>query len=207
MGRMDSAVLSVCCTRSPEKSLVFMWLSAGHRRNVQRAAVIRGAVFCSLAIVAKTVDPRIARARWFHGDRGVDSFSVASAYFDSLHRHRHYYRAYFLIPSATQIAASKRLDRRSNRMRGICDRRFHRRKLRLATSRFYLRQRALFLSFHQFVLQPAIPSLQAGLVIEGALVVTSLWTSAFRSHSAMGPAPALPWRVGALRARRRTTDA
>src|SRR5947208_11721985 len=80
MGRMDSAVLSVRCTRSAEKSLVFMWLSAGHRRNVQRAAVIRGAVFCSLAIVAKKMDPRIARARRFHGDGGAYHFAVASAH-------------------------------------------------------------------------------------------------------------------------------
>src|ERR1044072_37343 len=33
MGRMDSAVLSVRCTRSAEKSLVLMWLPVGGGRN------------------------------------------------------------------------------------------------------------------------------------------------------------------------------
>ena len=92
MGRMDSAVLSFRCTRSPEKSLVFMWVSAGHRRNGQRATVIRGAVFCSLAIVAKTVDTPAANARRFHCDRGTYHFAVASAHAGGLDCTRRYYR-------------------------------------------------------------------------------------------------------------------
>src|SRR5690349_8970960 len=53
VGRLDRAILSFRCTRSVEKSLVLLWVFAGSRRNVQGAIVIRSAIFCSLAAVAK----------------------------------------------------------------------------------------------------------------------------------------------------------
>ena len=79
MGRMDPAVLSLRCPRRFEKSLVLVWMSAGVRRNVQRTTVVRGAVFCPLAIVAKKMDQRAACARRVHSNRGADSFTMASA--------------------------------------------------------------------------------------------------------------------------------
>src|SRR6266699_3462183 len=148
MGRVDTAVLSVRCACSIEKSLVLLWLSASRRRNAQRATVICGAFFYPLAIVAKKMDPRAARARRFHGDGSIDSFSVASAHFGSLDCRPRCCRRWLFIPSTTRVAASKRVDRRDHRMRSICDWRFYRRKLRLVTSWFYLRQRALSLPFH-----------------------------------------------------------
>src|SRR4029077_859075 len=86
MGRMDPAVLSVWCVRSAEKSLVFMWLSVGFRRYVQGATVICGAVFCSLAVVAKTMDPRAACARRVHCDGGIDRVAMASTHAGGLDR-------------------------------------------------------------------------------------------------------------------------
>src|SRR5262249_55372065 len=86
MGRLDPAVLSLRCPRRLEKSLVLVRMFAGRRRNVQRPAVVRGAVFCSLANVAKKMDERDARGRRFHGYCGAHSFTVASANFRSLAR-------------------------------------------------------------------------------------------------------------------------
>src|SRR5438128_11568095 len=78
MGRVDPAVLSVRCTRGPEKSLVLLWLSTGRGRNAQRSTIIRRAFFCLLAIVAEKMDPRIAHDSRFRGDGGVDSCAVAA---------------------------------------------------------------------------------------------------------------------------------
>ena len=79
MGRLDPAVLSLRCPRRLEKSLVLVRMFAGYGRNVQRPAVVRCCVFCSLANVAKEMDERDARARRFHSNRGANSFTVASA--------------------------------------------------------------------------------------------------------------------------------
>ena len=53
MGRVDPALLSVRRVRSLERSMVLVRLLVGRRRNAQRTIVVRGAVFCFLAIVAK----------------------------------------------------------------------------------------------------------------------------------------------------------
>src|SRR6476469_8131414 len=92
-------------------------------------------------------------------------------------------------------------------MRGICNRRVDGRKLRLVATRLYLRERTLSLSFHQFVLQPSLTSLEARLVTKGSILVCQFWFHAFRAHAAMGTAFVLPRRIGSLRARDGTTPA
>ena len=62
-----------------KKSLVLVRMFAGVGRNAQRTAVVRGAVFCPLAIVAKKMDERAAHARRVHSNRSADSFTMASA--------------------------------------------------------------------------------------------------------------------------------
>src|SRR6516162_477447 len=61
VGRLDSAFLCLRRSRRFEESLVLVRMFAGVRRNVQRTAVVRSAVFCPLAIMAKTLDERAAR--------------------------------------------------------------------------------------------------------------------------------------------------
>src|SRR5258705_451073 len=67
-------------------------------------------------------------------------------------RRRRRERRYLGILLAAQVAASGSVDRPSHCSRGICHRFFRRRKLRVAANRLCLWQRALPLSFHQFVL-------------------------------------------------------
>src|SRR5438552_18145660 len=86
-------------------------------------------------------------------------------------------------------------------MRRLRDRRVHRRQLRLVTSRFYLRHRTLSEPLYQFMLQPSITALEGFRVIQGLDIVCSSWISAFAYNAAMDPAPALPFRIGYLRAR------
>src|SRR5678815_3296170 len=52
MGCLDPAVLSLRGARRFKKSLVLVRMFAGVGRNAQRTAVVRGAGFCPLAIVA-----------------------------------------------------------------------------------------------------------------------------------------------------------
>src|SRR5205814_25662 len=76
-----------------------------------------------------------------------------------------------------------------------------RRQLRLVASRFYLRHRTLSVPFYQLMLQPSITALAGWLVIEGSIFVGSFWITTFAYHAAMDAAPALPCRIGAVRAR------
>src|SRR5882724_1956569 len=97
--------------------------------------------------------------------------------------------------------------RRNYRMRRIRGWRVHRRQFRLVASRFYLRHRTLSVPLYQLMLQPSITALEGWLVIEGFVFVCSSWISAFAYHAAVGPAPALPCRIGAVRARIGATPA
>src|SRR5215471_13858357 len=80
MGRLDSAVFSVRCPRRPEKPLVLMRLSVGRGRNVQGATVVCGTVFCSLAVVAKKMEPRAPCACRIHRNGVRDRIAVAPAH-------------------------------------------------------------------------------------------------------------------------------
>src|SRR5438094_896108 len=71
----------------------------------------------------------------------------------------------------------------------------------LVRVRFSVRQRALPLPCHQFMLQPSITSLPAWLVIEGSILLGPFWISTFRSHTAMDVAAALSWRTHGMRVR------
>src|SRR5512132_1453231 len=62
MGCLDPPVLSLRGARCFKKSLVLVRMFAGVWRNAQRTAVVRGAVLCSLAAVAKKMDECAARA-------------------------------------------------------------------------------------------------------------------------------------------------
>src|SRR5882724_4106308 len=88
VGRLDPAILSLRCARSFKKSLVLVRMFAGAGRNAQRTAVVRGAVFCPLAIVAKKMDERVAPASGVHSNFGADSFTMASANSQGLDRIR-----------------------------------------------------------------------------------------------------------------------
>src|SRR5262245_39487725 len=205
MGRMDPAVLSVRCARCAEKSMVLMRLSAGRRRNVQGATVIRSAVFCSLAIVAKKVGPRaLCNRRTYCNDR-ADCVAMDSTHDASVDCACCCHRSYLVIASAAQNPLSRRVDQRDHRMRCICDWRFHWRKLRVAESWLFVWQRALPLPCHQFVLQPCIASLEARLVIEGSILVDSFGIPGFSSHAAMDAAASLSWRTYGMRVRGRAT--
>src|SRR4030095_10124871 len=105
------------------------------------------------------------------------------------------------------VAASGNVGRPSHCSRGICHRFFRRRELRVAANRLRLWQRALPLSFHQFVLQSALASLESRLVAEGCLLVGSAWMSAFRHHAPMDVALALFKHISTLRTLRRTAHA
>src|SRR6266446_9585197 len=91
--------------------------------------------------------------------------------------------------------------RRNPRLRDICGRLFYRRKLRLVANRLYLRHRALSLSFHQFLLQPSIAPRPGWVVTKRFTFVRSYRISGFASHTAMGVASALSWRIGVVCAR------
>src|SRR2546430_10867484 len=147
MGRMDPAVLSVGCARSSEKSLVLLWLSAGRRRNAQRATVIRGTVFCFLAIVAEKMGPRIAHASWFRGDGSVDSCAVAAVQSTRVDYRCACGRPQLAISSAKRGAPRRGLGRRYHRVRSLSHWGLGWRQLRLATNWFSLRQRTLPLPF------------------------------------------------------------
>ena len=71
VGRLDPAILSLRGARRFKESLVLVRLFAGSWRNAQRTAVVRGAVFCSLAAVAKKMDQCAARACRVHSNGGV----------------------------------------------------------------------------------------------------------------------------------------
>ena len=58
------------------------------------------------------------------------------------------------------MAALKRVACWNHRVRGICDRGFDGRQLRLVASRVYLRDRTLSLPVHQLVLQPSVIALE-----------------------------------------------
>src|SRR5436190_695311 len=79
VGRLDPAVLSLRGARCLKKSLVLVRVFARVGRNAQRPALVRGAVFCFLATVAKKMAECAARACRFHSDYGTDSFTMASA--------------------------------------------------------------------------------------------------------------------------------
>jgi hypothetical protein len=59
-------------------------------------------------------------------------------------------------------------------------------------------------AFYQLMLQPSISALAGWLVIEGS-ILSAQFGSLFAYHAAMDPAPALPWRIGAVRADWRDT--
>src|SRR6266566_5554557 len=153
MGRVDPAVLSVRCTRGPEKSLVLLWLSTGRGRNAQRSTIIRRAFFCLLAIVAEKMDPRIAHASWFRGDGSINSCAVAAVQSRSVDSHRACDRPQLVTFSGKRIAPRRGLDRRYHRVRRVSNWCFGWRQFRLAAGRFPLRQWTLSVSFHQFLLQ------------------------------------------------------
>ena len=79
VGCLDPAVLSLRRARRFKKSLVLVRMFAGVGRNAQRTAAVRGAVFCPLATMAKTMDERAARASRVHSNRSANSFTMASA--------------------------------------------------------------------------------------------------------------------------------
>src|SRR5262245_45237381 len=74
VGRLDPAVLCLRRARRFEKSLVLVRMFAGIGRDAQRTAVVRGAIFYSLAAVAKKMDERAARTCRVHSYCGADSF-------------------------------------------------------------------------------------------------------------------------------------
>src|ERR1041384_3677561 len=94
MGCLGAAFLSVRRNRSVEKALVLLWLLARSGRNVQRTTVVRRAVFCSLAVVAKKGDPCAARARGLHCNDGAHRFAVGIADSRSLDRCRYCFYSY-----------------------------------------------------------------------------------------------------------------
>src|SRR4029077_6472861 len=79
VGCLDPAVLSLRRAGRFKKSLVLVRMFAGLGRNVQRTAAIRGAVFCPLAAMAKTMDECASHAGWVHGNCSANSFTMASA--------------------------------------------------------------------------------------------------------------------------------
>src|SRR5439155_14859184 len=171
MGRMDRPPLSVGCARSPAKSLVLLWLSTGRGRNAQRATVIRHAFFYFLAIVSEKMDSSVAHASRFRGDGGVDSCAVAALQSSSVDCRCTCGRPQLAIPSRKRVAGRWSLGRRYHRMRSLSHWCLGWRQLRVVANWFYLRQRTLPLPFHQFVLQPPVPSVQSWLVAEGSLLV------------------------------------
>src|SRR5439155_1845152 len=141
---------------------------------------IRGAVFCFLAIVAEKMDSRVAHASWFRGDGGVDSCAVAAVQSRSVDCRCACGRPQLAISSAKRGAPRSVLGRRYRRVRSLSHWCLGWRQLRLATSWFPLRQRALSLPFHKFLLQSPLASLQCWLVAEGSFLVAKSWISAFR---------------------------
>src|SRR4029077_2406348 len=79
MGCLDPAVLSLRCAPRFKKSVVLVRMFAGFGRNVQRTAAVRGAVFCPLATMAKTVGECAPHASRVHGNRSAYSFTMAPA--------------------------------------------------------------------------------------------------------------------------------
>ncbi len=112
-----------------------------------------------------------------------------------------------LISAPIQTAVCSRVARRNSWMRDICDRLFCGRKLCLVANRLYLRHRALSLSFHQFVLQPSLAPRPDWVVTERFGFVWPYRISGVASHTAMGAASALPWRIGVVCARPDATSA
>ena len=143
-----------------------MRLSPRSRRNAQRTAVVRGAVFCLLAAVAKKMDQCATRTRRVHSNVGSHRFTVATAHSGGMDRYRSGCCCQSSIRLAIQIAVSKGVVRRNLRLRHIRDRRVHRRQLRMVATRFYLRQRTLSVSFHQLVLQLCVTPCRSWLVIK-----------------------------------------
>src|SRR6476646_11877958 len=88
VGCLDPAVLSLRRARRFKKSLVLVRMFAGAGRNVQRTAVIRCAVFRPLATMAKTMGECAPHASRVHGNRGGNSFTMASAHERGLDRVR-----------------------------------------------------------------------------------------------------------------------
>src|SRR6476620_1506138 len=79
VGCLDSAVLSLRRAPRFKKSVVLVRMFAGVGRNVQRAAAVRGAVFCPLATMAKTMGECAPHASRVHGNRSANSFTMAFA--------------------------------------------------------------------------------------------------------------------------------
>ena len=71
VGCLDPAVLSLRRARRFKKSLVLVRMFAGVGRNAQRTAAIRGAVFCPLATMAKTMDECASHASRVHGNAAL----------------------------------------------------------------------------------------------------------------------------------------
>src|SRR6476619_6926487 len=79
VGCLDPAVLSLRRARRFKKSLVLVRMFAGVGRNVQGTAAICGAIFCSLAAMAKTMAECSSHAGWVHGNCSGNSFTMACA--------------------------------------------------------------------------------------------------------------------------------
>src|SRR5215831_6966607 len=198
---MDSPFLSILRTRSLEKSLVLLWLLTRCGRNVQRTALIRSAVFCPVAVVAKKMGLCTAHARRFRHNDSTRCFTVALAHSSRLGLRCCYFWCELAVRAAIQTAARNCVARWNYRLRGFCDRRSDRWKLCLVAHRFYLRHRTLPVPFHQLMLQPSVTAIETRLVIEGILFVGSSWLTAFASHTAMDSASALPRWVNSMRRR------
>src|SRR5438046_2023578 len=119
VGRLDLTVLPLRSARRLKEPLVLVWLFARSRRNAQRTAVVRRAVFSSLAAVAKKMDQCAVRARRVHSHMGGDRFTVASAHSRGLARCCCYCWCQSFARLAIQIAASRRVVRRNCWVRRI----------------------------------------------------------------------------------------
>src|SRR5689334_12839477 len=121
MGCLDPAILSVRCPCSAEKPLVLVWLPAGRGRNVQRTTAICNAIVYSLAVVPKTMEPRVTVSRRVRCDRRNDYVTVASAHAGCMGRTSCCYRRQLAFASAHQVAASGFVDQRDRRLRHVYD--------------------------------------------------------------------------------------
>src|SRR6266566_4139207 len=79
VGRLDLAVLPFRSARRFKEPLGLVRLFARGRRDAQRTAVVRRAVFSSLAAMAKKMGRCAVHARRVHSHLGGDRFTVASA--------------------------------------------------------------------------------------------------------------------------------
>src|SRR4030095_691853 len=185
MGRLDPAVLSVCCSRSFKEALVFVRLSAGRGRNVQGTIAAGCDFFCSLAIVAKKVDASFAITRGVCVDDGPASFAVAFAHSNGVDCGRAYWRRQFFDLFRRQISARLGVGGRYDRSGNLRGRSARRRQLCMAANWFSLRQRALSISLHQLVLQLAVLSRPSRLVVKRFALVVCILVATCRCGGAV----------------------